>query len=723
MLQAMVKKGRVIAEEIPAPMASRGCVLIKVTHSCISAGTELMGLGDRSGRKAKKSALNLTYIRKGITSLLCEGPPVALAKARAVLTPPPPPKEVSPHLPGTPLGYSVSGIVIAAGEGVKDFRLGDTVAAAGGGLANHAEYVDVPVNLVVPIPADMDLAEASTITLGSIALQGVRRADLRLGEFAVVVGTGILGLLAVQLLRATGVRVAAVDLDDKRLELAKEMGAEATVNPLHEDQLSLISKLTGGRLADAVLFTASTDKSEPLSLAFKMCKRKGHVVMVGVSGMDINRNDMYWKELDLRLSTSYGPGRYDERYELQGVDYPYAYVRWTENRNMREYLRLVHNKTVDVGRMISATFPIADVTRAFEALQAPEDRPIIVILDYGRALTDDLESYAQHPRKIAFSTKAVSRERVQVAIVGPGGFAMGYHVPNLKKLGERCTIHAVMSRTGPKAKGAAVQCDARYGTTRYEDILEDEEVDVVLIATRHDSHAALARQALDAGKHVFLEKPLATNYDELETITSFYDDGTDGKPLLMVGFNRRFSKYAREMKKHADRRINPLVANYRMNAGFFPPEHWVHQAGGRIIGEGCHIIDLMTYLTGARIQSISCEGLTPRNEKYSASDNKTIVLKYEDGSVCTIQYFSVGSKSLPKECLELHFDEKTIVMDDYQRLTGYGIEVDELAGEEIDKGHFEELEAFLTALKQEPVEWPIPLWDMVQSTQATFLVS
>lgn len=480
--------------------------------------------------------------------------------------------------------------------------------------------------------------------------------------------------------------------------------------------------MTGGRLADAVLFTAATDKSEPLSQAFKMCRRKGRVVMVGVSGMEINRNDMYWKEVDLVISTSYGPGRYDESYELEGNDYPYAYVRWTENRNMREYIRLAYNQTVDVQRMISRSFPIVEVEQAYEALKATESRPIMVVLDYGRAITGDFERCASQSRKQTFSVDGVQNDRVRIAIVGPGGFAMGFHVPNLKKLGERCTIHAVMSRTGPKAKKAAIQCKAQYGTTDYKEILEDDEIDAVLIATRHDTHAVMARQALEAGKHVFLEKPLAVNFEELEGITSFYDDEAGGKPLLMVGFNRRFSAYAREIKKHVSRRINPLVASYRMNAGFFAPEHWIHQAGGRIVGEGCHIIDLMTYLTGARIQSISCEGLTPSNERYSPSDNKAIVLKYEDGSVCTIHYFSVGSTEFPKEHLEVHFDEKTIVMDNYQSLKGYGLEVDEISSEQSEKGHFEELVAFLDALTKKDDSWPIPLWDMVQTTEATFLI-
>lgn len=725
MQQIMFKKGRALIEDIPAPAASKGTVLIQVLYSCISTGTEMAGLHQPSPPKGfKEKALDINNIRKGLKALFHEGPTKMLTKTKGVLFPTSPVKEEYPiELPGRPGGYSVSGIIIAKGEDVHEFGIGDLVAAAGSS-ANHAEFVEVPTKLVVPVPADMDMSQASTVAIGSIALHGIRRADLQLGEFAVVVGAGLIGLLTVQLLKAMGIRVIAVDLDENRLRLAKEYGAEATVNPLAEDQVKVVSKVTGGNFADAVLFTAATKKSDPLSLAFQMCKRKGRVVLVGVAGMTIDRQDIYEKELDFLISTSYGPGRYDKQYEIEGNDYPYAYVRWTENRNMKEYLRLVYNKTVNLDMMMAKPYPISEALQAYGALKENTNRPLIVTIEYSHVSIQDPVNDIKQLQKSVFSNKVINKDKAGVAIVGPGSFAMAVHVPHLKKLQNLCTIQAVMSRTGPTAKRAAIICDARYGTTSIEDILNDPEIDVVLISTRHDSHAELARRALDAGKHVFLEKPLATDRKGIELITDFYSESSPNqiKPLLMVGFNRRFSKYAQEIKKHVEQRNGPIMAIYRMNAGYFPEEHWVHKDGGRIIGEACHIIDLMTYFTGAKIQSISCESITPTHGKYSKSDNKAISLKYEDGSVCTIHYFSLGHNTFPKEYLEIHFDEKTIVLDNYQSLKGYGVDLEEIITEKSEKGHLEELEIFLEAVKVKSENWPIPLWDMVQTTEATVLL-
>ena len=709
MLQAIVKKGKVLAEQIPAPNVSKGCVLIKVVNSCISAGTEMSDVSS-SGKSLIKRALEQPEnVKKVINMVKSDGIANVYAKVKGKFD------------GGSPTGYSLSGVVIAVGEGACDFKVGDYVAAAGAGLANHAEYVDVPKNLVMKIPQDLDFERACTVTLGGIAMQGVRRIDLRLGETCVVVGAGILGLLAVQMLKISGVRVAVSDFDDRRLQIAKEYGAELIINPSKENLLDVISSWSGGYGAEGVLFTAATNSSEPLSQSFQMCKKKGRVVLVGVVGMQINREDMYQKELDFFISTSYGPGRYDKNYEEKGLDYPFSYVRWTENRNMSEYLRLVNENLIKLDKLIDAKYSIEQVTEAFESLQTSQNKPLMILLDYGETNLTKFNEYLNQDKKTIINSTPVSRDIINVAFVGVGGFATGMHLPNISKLTDKYKIYAIMNRSGHKAKAVAQQYGANYATSNLDDILNDDNVDLVIISTRHDSHGELTLKALKAGKNVFVEKPLATNKEELESIKKFYE-GEGDKPVLFVGFNRRFSTYVQEIKKHTSARVNPMIIRYRMNAGYVPMDHWVHENGGRMVGEACHIIDLMTALTGSEIESVFSQSIAPSNEKYSTEDNKSIVLKYKDGSVANIEYFANGSKELSKEFMEIHFDGKSIILDDYKSLKGYGIRVKEISTNISQKGQFEELEALSQTLKGNKKHWPIELWDMIQTTEISFLI-
>ena len=627
MIQAIVKKGKVLGEQVSAPNVSKGSLLIKVVNSCISAGTEISGVSN-SGKSLINRALEQPEnVKKVLNMVKSEGIPRVFSKVKGKLD------------GGNPTGYSISGIVIATGADVTDYQIGDSVAAAGASLANHAEYVDVPQNLVMKTPKGMNFEAASTVTLGGIAMQGVRRCDLRLGEMCVVVGAGILGLLSVQMLKLSCVRVAVIDFDDRRLEIAKEFGAEIVINPTKENSVETIKNWSDGHGADAVLFSAATNSSKPLSESFQMCKKKGKVILLGVVGMEIKREDMYTKELDFLISTSYGPGRYDKNYEEKGIDYPYSYVRWTENRNMKEYLRLVHNGDIKLEKLIDAKYSINEVSKAFDSLKSPESKPLMVLLDYGGYDLKNLESYLNHDRKIILNKTPIKKNIINVALVGAGGFATGMHLPNISKLSNKFKLIAVMNRTGHKAKAVANQYKANYTTTNYEDILNDKDVDLVLIATRHDSHASLTLRALQSGKNVFVEKPLATSQEELDEITAFYESNALNKPILFVGFNRRFSKYITEIRKHTNKRINPMIIRYRMNAGYIPLDHWVHEDGGRMVGEACHIIDLMTSLTNSKIESISTESLKPKTDNFVTSDNKSITLKYSDGSIASIEIF------------------------------------------------------------------------------------
>jgi len=712
MLQALVKKGKVISDNVPAPAVSCGSLLIKVVNSCISAGTEISGINSSGKSIIKKALEQPDKIVKAFNMLKAEGFLKVYEKMKG-----------APDF-GSPTGYSISGIVIAVGAGVTNFQVGDRVAAAGAGIANHAEYVDVPVNLVMRMPQDMRFEDASSVALGGIALQGVRRADLKLGEFGVVIGAGILGLLTVQMLKLSGIRVAATDLDENRLKIASELGADLVINPKHDDPVKAIENWSGGFGADAVIFTAATGSNEPLSQSFKMCKRRGRVILVGVSGTQIKREDMYNKELDFLISTSYGPGRYDKNYEEKGLEYPYSYIRWTENRNMSEYLRLIHNGLINLEKIINAVLPIESASEAFAMLQNNDPKPLMVLLDYGAIDTGRIQEYINHDRKVTTRPGVSNGKIINVALIGAGGFATGVHLPNIKKLSGKYKLHAVLDKIGHNAKSVASQYDASYSTTNFDDIINDPNVDLVLIATRHDSHAELSLQALKAGKNVFVEKPLATNTENLNKIKEFYlDKSISFKPILMVGFNRRFSKYAEEIKKYTDKRNNPLFIQYTMNAGYIPQDHWVHEHGGRIIGECCHIIDLMTFFTRSRITSISLESLSPANDKFSQSDNKSIVLKYSDGSICNINYFATGSKEFPKEQMMVNFDEKTIHLDDYKSIKGYGIKINEISTPFCEKGQFEELEILYETIKGNKATWPIELWDMFQTTETSFLLN
>jgi predicted dehydrogenase/threonine dehydrogenase-like Zn-dependent dehydrogenase len=701
MKQAVVKKGRVIPQNVPAPNVSKGSVLIKVHYSCISAGTEMTSVNTTKKSLVKRAIDSPDEVKEVLDFVKVNGIQKTIQKVRGVID------------GGKQTGYSVSGEVIAIGEGVINLQIGDSVAAAGAGIANHAEYVDVPINLVMKMPNELDYKYASTVTMGGIAMQGVRRADLRFGESCVVVGAGILGLLALQMLKLSGVRVVVTDLDEHRLALAKELGADLCINPTKEDAVKVSNSFSGGYGVDCVLFTAATSSSKPLSDSFKMCRKKGKVVLVGVVGMEINRGDMYAKELDFQISTSYGPGRYDSNYEEKGLDYPLAYVRWTENRNMTEYLQLVNEGKINLEPLIDAVYPIEKVDEAFASLDAEGQKPIIVLLGYKNA---------EDNKKVEIKAKPVDKNIINVGIVGAGNFVTGMHLPNIKKLSNKFALRGVMSRTGFNADAVAKQFGAAYSTTDFDEIINDKDIDLVMITTRHDSHADYVLRSLKAGKHTFVEKPLAINQTELDQIKDFYE-GEGEKPVLMTGFNRRFSQFTKEIKKHTDKRINPLFVQYRMNAGFIPLDSWIHEHGGRIVGEACHLIDLMTSLTDSKISSISYEKISPNNDKFSQQDNVAMILKYEDGSVCNIHYFASGSKQVSKEYMEVHYDEKTIVMDDYKTLKGFGVNVKSINESRSNKGQKEELEALYETLKSNTKDWPIALEDMIQTTEATFLIN
>lgn len=706
MKQVLIKQGKAVVEDVPAPQVEAGTVLVQVDHSCISIGTELSGL-KMSGSPLWKRALKQPDNVKKVLSMMATS---GLSRTHSL---------VKGQLEaGAATGYSAAGTIIEVGEGVTHLQVGDRVACAGAQCAHHAEFIRVPGNLAVLLPESLDFQNASTVTLGAIAMQGVRRALPTLGECFVVIGLGILGQITVQLLKANGCRVIGVDLDPQRIELAKSLGMDIGLMPEHGNQIEHVIRLTDGHGADGAIITAATPSSDVISMAFNVCRKKGRVVLVGDVGLDLKRGDFYQKELDFFISSSYGPGRYDSRYEEEGLDYPIAYVRWTENRNMSEYLRLLDEGRVNVSSLIGVTFPVTKAEEAYQQLKDGTDKPLMVLLSYSPVENKIIKRKVTNP-----SAKPAKGKQVRIAIVGAGGFAKGMHLPNVAKLANQYHLQAIISRTGHNATATAKQFAANYASTDYQDVLTDPEVDAVLLATRHHLHTDMTLQALKAGKHVLVEKPLALTVDELQKITQFYEEHDMNVPILLTGFNRRFSPIMQEIHRVISHRSNPMILNYRMNAGYIPLEHWVHGAegGGRNRGEACHIYDLFTFLTNSQVVTVTAHSIKPTTGYYRADDNFVVTLSFADGSVATLTYTAMGSKDYPKEQMDIFVDGKVLSMHDYKNFTSVGFKMKGIQHNTVEKGQMEELVAFADAIQQTGV-WPIPLWQQIQATQISLQV-
>ncbi|MDZ4064218.1 MAG: Gfo/Idh/MocA family oxidoreductase [Coriobacteriia bacterium] len=469
---------------------------------------------------------------------------------------------------------------------------------------------------------------------------------------------------------------------------------------------------------DGIIVTAASPSDAIVSAAFRMCRKKARVVLVGDVGLNLQRADFYAKELDFLISTSYGPGRYDAHYEEGGLDYPLAYVRWTEGRNMAEYLRLIADGALDLKPLIAAVYPIDAVDAAYRSLQDGTEKPLMVLLSYPRRPDTTIRRVAL-PSAVATVAGGV----IRIGLIGAGGFAKGMHLPNLAELQSEFRLRAVASRTGHNATATGKRFGADYATTDYREVLADPDIDAVIIATRHDSHARIALEALRAGKHVLLEKPLALDEDELLAIENFYAQEEGPLPVLLTGFNRRFSQYAQRIAAGVAARSNPMIINYRMNAGYIPLDHWVHgpEGGGRNRGEACHIYDLFAFLTGAEVRDVQARAIVPATGYYAASDNFVATLSFADGSVATLTYTALGSTEHPKEQLEIFVDGVVVSLDDYRSLSVAGGKEKPLATRAADKGQKEELLAFARAIKGQ-AEWPIPLWQQLQATRISFLV-
>lgn len=705
MKQVLLKYGGVFVDDVPAPNVAKGTVLVRVRHSCISVGTEMSGVKASSAPLWRRALQQPSDVRKVLDRIRSNG----LRQTRDLVHR----KLQTAH----PIGYSASGVVIAVGEGVEDISVGMRVACAGSQAAHHAEIVCVPRNLVVEVPEEVELDEASTVTLGAIALQGVRRAQPTLGETFIVVGLGILGQLTQQILKANGVQVIGVDLDPERIELARKNGLKHGLIDASDEMVTTAYKLSNGYGADGVIITAATSSSEVLSHSFKACRRKGRVVLVGDVGMNIDRQDIYAKELDFLISTSYGPGRYDRLYEENGMEYPLPYVRWTENRNMGAYLNLVASKQVSTRLLITEHYELEKAAKAYDALQSGDRRPLSILLDYDPTEKELVRTISVGCRKPHHSNL------VRIGIIGAGGFATNTLMPIMKCMPDCYDMVNVVTRQGHNATNVARQFDIPDASTDFEAVLQNPNIDALVIATRHDLHGQMVLAALKAGKHVMVEKPLCLTEAEANEIEAHF--ATDGKKdtILMVGFNRRFSPMIKTIADELKDRTAPMVINYRVNAGFIPSDHWVHdkEGGGRNLGEACHFYDLFTALTGAKAASISVHAISPKTGYYRRTDNFTMSLNYSDGSIANLTYTSLGASKHPKERMTIYAEGRVIDLEDFRTLHGDGTHFSSIETKQMEKGHREEMSAFADAILKGG-EWPIPLWELLQATRIALKV-
>jgi predicted dehydrogenase len=632
--------------EVPAPAVAPGMVLVRNSFSVMSPGTEKMAMDFARKSMLGKARNRPDLVKQVLRKVKQEGP---LPTYRTVVN-----RLDAPQ----PLGYASAGIVESVGEGVSSLAPGDRVACAGAGYANHAELVVIPENLTAHVPVELGLEKAAFATLGAIAMQGLRVGDPTLGEVAVVIGLGLIGQLTVQLLLANGCRVYGIDLDPKRIAQATEQGMDWGAAP-GDDHAPFIAHATGGHGADLAIVTAASDSSLPIGLSAELSRHKGRIVAVGATAMDLDRRIFYEKELDLRMSMSYGPGRYDRNYEEVGLDYPIAYVRWTEQRNLQAFIDLAARGSLDPMRMDIEKVDFDSAPMAYEALAKGARTSLAAIFRYSQAVDQSRSQRLSTDRPEA--TKA-REDELGVAFIGAGNYAKAVLLPAFDR-GSGVKRRAIVTSTGPSARRTAERFDFEECGTDPQLILDDESTDLVFIATRHDSHASLADRALRAGKGVWLEKPVGLTHGEVERVIRAAEE-TNG--FLMVGYNRRFSVHARAIQQAFQERSGPMAIQYVIAAGQTPANTWLtdlEAGGGRIVGEVCHFVDLCSYLVGRELVSVFAHSL---GRDRSSDDSIVIILTYSDGSTATISYLANASSELPKERWEVHADGSTAICDNFR---------------------------------------------------------
>lgn len=706
MKQVFLERGRAVVKEVPSPQLSGQSVLVATSYSFISSGTEgaFLAATGRSlfGRFFDNARSNIEKIRSSVRENGFVGTYALISGMRHRLS---------------EVGYSCSGKVIAIGDQVTTVRPGDYVACAGAGFAHHAEQVAIPENLVVKLAGPDHLAQASCSTIAAIALQGLRRADLRMGEVVAVIGLGLLGQLTVQLARQAGLTVVAVDIDESRVMLAKEFGAQYGFNPLKTTFTQDLAFLTEHTGVDATIITASGSTGALIENAIEITRRKGKVVLVGDVKLDFARDQFYAKELDLLISTSYGPGRYDQLYERDGASYPRAYVRWTERDNIHYCASLIEAGALKIDPLLSAQYPVEEAEKAYGLLESK--KALGIVLSYSSQEAQKVQPGTILPARLAAKKKI---DNVRVGFIGVGGFAKVKLLP-LFASQQAVKIGGIVEINAAAAQNVARQYDVTLVESDYKKFLTETDCNAVVIATPHGMHARQVIDALKAGKQVFVEKPLAVMLEECDELEKVLYTTSDA--LCVVDFNRSMAPFVERAKKEIAQRSGPVLLTYRMNAGFLPRDHWIQQPEhrGRVIGELCHIVDLAQHLIERKPLSLSVETASGSRRDYLPSDNVVATIGFDDGSVAQLMYTAYGSPALSKERMELFWDGKSIVMDDYKTLQILnGSRVQSLTAREADKGHSAVVASFIEAVKKEELTPPVNYKRLLLTSRLTILI-
>ncbi|RXJ83129.1 bi-domain-containing oxidoreductase [Arcobacter cloacae] len=670
------KTGELGLFDVPAPVCEKNGALVQTTVSLVSAGTEKMLVDFAKKSMIAKAKDRPDLVKQVIDKMKKEGVRNTLEKVFTKLDTP------------IPLGYSLSGRVVQVGDELSGINIGDRVACGGAGYANHAEINYVPKNLMVKIPEGVDDIDASFVTVGAIALQGVRQTAPLLGEKVAVMGLGLLGQLTVQLLKANGCKVIGSDIDPDKMELAKKLGCDEVCHA--SELISKCSEFTGGHGVDAVIIAASTSSNQPITDAAEISRMRGRVVLVGMVGMDVPRNTYYKKELEIKLSMAYGPGRYDPEYEEKGIDYPYDLVRFTEQRNFEAFLGLIQEGKITPKELITHSYDFDEAMKAYDLLEGRiQEKYLGIVLEYKREINLEVEKIVQR------SEKKISNDKVNVGLIGAGNFTKSVILPNVQKVGD-FELVGLCTATGVSAQGTGKKYDFKYITTDSDEIFKNSEINSVFVTTRHNDHANKVLKAIESKKHCFVEKPLCIYEEELESIKEAYT----GETVVQVGFNRRFSSMVEKMKKSLSGQIS---VNYRVNAGIIPKEVWIQDrtiGGGRIIGEVCHFIDTCSYLIGSEVKSVFATTVNKADQSIPDEDNVNIVLNYANGSTATISYYAYGDSSMPKEYIEVFASGVSMQMNDFRELTIFkkGKSTKEKSANQ-DKGFVNEFKAFKEAVK------------------------
>lgn len=702
------RTGQISLEAVPVPACRPGGVLVKTACTLISIGTErsVIELGRKS--LVGKAMSRPDLVKRAWAKANREGYWKTFQEALGRLDVP------------TPLGYSAAGTVVEVGPGAEEFRVGDRVACIGAGFASHAEVLSLPGTLCVKVPDGVGLDAASFGMLGSIALHGVRLAAVPLGSRVGVIGLGLLGLLTVQLLKASGCRVLAYDLDPDKVDLAKRLGADVVVAGEASAAVELAARVGQGQGLDAVIITASSRDNQPIELAAELCRVRGKIVLVGVARIELPRQILWEKEIEFQVSKASGPGALDPTYELEGADYPYAYVRWTERRNLEAFLDLIAQGRIAIQPLVTHRVPIDRALDAYEILTSPGSGGAIgVLLEYPTA--PDVQQTAFRPAVLPPSMPKTGE--VRIGVIGAGLFAKALLLPALKKV-PGAHLRGVATASGIAANHACRKFGFGYATTDYRALLDDQSIDAVVIATRHSLHARLIQDALQAGKHVFVEKPLCVNEGELDRLTEAYARDESGR-LVVVGYNRRFSPLAEKLKAPLRQRAGGLMISGRINVGRLAREHWVNspgEGGGRIIGEFCHFVDFCQYLTDSMPVEVFAQALRHPDSQAAPDEDVSVTLQFRDGSVAALVYTASGDRAYSRERFEVFCDGKVGMLDDFRR-----VEIVERGRRRVTRswnqemGYAEELSTFIMAVQGRTPN-PLPFEEVRCSTLATFRV-